>query len=230
MMKQRTTLILLITVAIAVMLSTSTVAAETKQNPELTEYRKLQHRLEQLGNHKQQLEQRIDKLQQQTNLMAGKLQNIPSYSRFNEMLQQMVNSLHAFVMADLPFHRDDRLNKVEQLKQLIGQLEVTPVEKLRQVLKTYQRETEYGRTIEAYDGELVSNDGKKRLVTYLRYGRIALVYQTFDGKESAYWDKSDKSWKQLDSDFAGEVKKGIRVAQKRIPPDLLILPVAGSKQ
>ena len=228
-MKQRNTLSLLMMIA-AMLLTTSNLAAETKDDPALIEYRQLHHRLEQLGTHKQQLQQRIDKLQQQTALLATKLQNIPSYGRFNEMLQQMVSSLHAFVMADLPFHRNDRLKKVEQLKLLIGRLDATPVEKLRQILKAYQTETEYGRTIEAYDGELVSNNGKKRLVTYLRYGRIALVYQTFDGIETGYWDKSGNSWKQLDSDFASEVKKGIRVAQKRVPPDLLILPVAGAQQ
>jgi len=227
MMKKRTFLFLIMVV---MLLPASIFSAEQNPDQSLIEYRKLQHRLEQLGNHKQQLGQRIDKLQKQTTLMAAKLQNIPSYSRFNEMLQQMVNSLHAFVLADLPFHRDERLKKVAELKLLIGQLEATPVEKLRQVLKTYQTETEYGRTIEAYDGELISSPGNKRLVTYLRYGRIALVYQTFNGEETAYWDKASNSWKQLDSDFAAEVKKGIRVAQKRIPPDLLILPVAGGKQ
>lgn len=198
----------------------------------LAEYRQQQARKEQLTLDKARL---TGQLEAQAKELAGleqRLALIPSEAQVLALLRQMVETLGAFVQADLPFHRKERQERVAELGALIERADLGASEKLSRLMKAYQDELEYGRTIEAYDGELEAPGGAegKRLVTYLRYGRVSLVYQTFDGGETALWDKREGNWKPLNGRLAAEVKQGIRIALKRLPPDMLILPVQGAIQ
>jgi hypothetical protein len=106
---------------------------------------------------------------------------------------------------------------------MMGRADVSISEKYRRILEAYQIETEYGRTLEAYQGELGSGEGA-RTVRFLRLGRIALLYQTMDGKETGYWNASTKAW-VVDDSYRGAVRHGFAVADKAGAPDLLIAPV-----
>ena len=70
---------------------------------------------------------------------------------------------------------------------MMSRADVTISEKYRRILEAYQVELDYGRTLEAYEGKLGSGDDA-RTVQFLRVGRVALLYQTLDGKETGYWD------------------------------------------
>ncbi|MCH1568607.1 MAG: DUF3450 domain-containing protein, partial [Alphaproteobacteria bacterium] len=83
---------------------------------------------------------------------------------------------------------------------------------------------EYGRTIEAYEGEMDIN-GEARMVAFLRIGRVALIYQTLDGAESGAWDKNQSQFIDLDGDFDGELRSALRIAKQQAAPDLLVVPV-----
>jgi hypothetical protein len=88
---------------------------------------------------------------------------------------------------------------------------------------------EYGRTIEAYRGELVVSD-EARTVDFLRIGRVGLYYQTLDGNESGRWNNSRGAWELLDSGYRTSVRDGLRIARKQTPPELLTLPVNAPAQ
>jgi len=92
------------------------------------------------------------------------------------------------------------------------------------VLEAYQIENDYGRTIEAYQAELDSDD-KKRIVNFLRIGRTSLYYQTLDGRESGYWNSDDYAWTVLPKRYRRAIQLGLRIARKQAPPALLELPV-----
>jgi hypothetical protein len=100
---------------------------------------------------------------------------------------------------------------------------VTDAERYRQIMEAYQIENEYGRTIEAYQGELEQN-GKTRQVDFLRVGRVVFLYQTPDGAETGVWNQKNKSW-ELAPDYRVGVRQGLRMARKQTAPDLLRLPV-----
>lgn len=139
------------------------------------------------------------------------------------LIQNMLEALDRFVELDLPFQQDERRKRVFGLQEMMGRADVTISEKYRRIIEAYQIETEYGRTIEAYQGRLGDDDGA-RTVRFLRLGRVALLYQTMDGRETGYWDASRKDWVRDDS-YRSAVQHGFNVADKKGAPDLLVAPI-----
>jgi len=135
------------------------------------------------------------------------------------LLQRMLGSLEQFVQLDVPFLKQERMARVAKLNEMMPRADVTVSEKYRRIVEAYQIEMEYGRTIEAYRGQL----GDKE-VDFLRVGRVGLFYQTPDGVETGYWDREKKDW-TLDDDYAAGVTEGLKVAKKQTSPNLLIVPV-----
>ena len=109
------------------------------------------------------------------------------------------------------------------LKAAKARADVTTSEKYRRILEAYQIEMDYGRTLEAYEGVIAEADANKT-VQFVRLGRIALMYQTLDGRETGYWDQVARKW-VVDDSYAHDVKEALRVAKKQGAPDLLMLPV-----
>ena len=144
------------------------------------------------------------------------------------LMIRMVGTLEKFIELDVPFLLDERKNRIASLKQLLIDANITTSEKYRRIMEAYQIETEYGRTIEAYQGK-ISDNGNQRTVDYLRIGRLSLVYQTLDGKQASVWDHTNKSWAELSSDYSAQIKKGIRIAKKQSAPELLTLPISAKK-
>ncbi|WP_146166025.1 DUF3450 domain-containing protein, partial [Stenotrophobium rhamnosiphilum] len=140
------------------------------------------------------------------------------------LMQNMLASLEKFVELDMPFLRADRMARVKKLKDMMPRADVTVSEKYRRIVEAYQIEMEYGRTIEAYTAEV-----QGKTVDVLRVGRVALLYQTPDGKETAYWDAQKNAW-ALDDDYADGVKEGLKVARKQTSPDLLVVPVLSASK
>ena len=100
-------------------------------------------------------------------------------------------------------------------------------EKYRRIVEAYVVEMEYGRTIEAYEGKLAGTD--ERTVQLLRVGRLTLLYQTMDGKETGYWDMDKKAW-VVDNHYAHAFREGIHVAKKLGAPDILHAPIQAPKE
>ncbi len=91
-------------------------------------------------------------------------------------------------------------------------------------MEAYQIENEYGRTIEAYRATL-DLDGKETTVDFLRFGRIALVYQSLDENQTGVWNQQTRSWDELDSSYRSAIRAGLRIARKQSAPDLVTLPL-----
>ena len=109
------------------------------------------------------------------------------------------------------------------IDELLARADVTNSEKYRRILEAYQIEMDYGRTLEAYEGVIAEAEANKT-VQFVRLGRIALMYQTLDGRETGYWNQATRKW-VVDDSYAHDVKEALRVAKKQGAPDLLMLPV-----
>jgi Protein of unknown function (DUF3450) len=144
------------------------------------------------------------------------------------LMQKMVDTLGQFVSLDVPFLLDERTNRVQGLKDMMQRADVTVSEKYRRILEAYQIELEYGRTLDAYEGKL-GNGADAKTVEFVRLGRVSLMYQTLDGKETGYWDQKQRKWVRDDS-YARSVKEALRVAKKVGAPDLLTVPVPAPEE
>ena len=78
------------------------------------------------------------------------------------------------------------------------------------------------RFVEAYRGTLPGTD---REVDFLRFGRVALVYQTLDQTEVGMWNPQTEEWEQLPREYVGQITQGIRIAREQAAPDLIRLPI-----
>ncbi len=140
------------------------------------------------------------------------------------LMFRMIESLEKFVELDVPFLIDERRSRVQNLRALMDRSDANRAEKYRKILEAYEIENEYGRTVEAYEGQMDIN-GEERTVAFLRIGRVALIYQTLDADESGAWSQQAKGFVDLDGDFDSELRAALRIAKQQAAPDLLVVPV-----
>jgi uncharacterized protein DUF3450 len=95
-------------------------------------------------------------------------------------------------------------------------------DRFRYIIDAYKIEVDYGHTVEVYRDELQLM-GETRMVDFLKVGRIALYYQTADGKNSGWWDAKNREWMELPNSQNRSISKALKVARKQAAPALLEL-------
>jgi hypothetical protein len=140
------------------------------------------------------------------------------------LMLRMISGLKEFVELDIPFLEDERTKRIKGLDDMMVRADVAVSEKFRRLIEAYQVEVDYGRTIESYAGNALVNE-KEQEVNFLRIGRVALVYQSRDKQMMGIWDQKNKSWGSLDNEYRTQVSKGLRMAQKQLAPDMIIVPI-----
>lgn len=191
----------------------------------VAEYRQALAEYDSLKAYNDQLAVQVTSQQDELDAINAQLAEIDGTSRdVLPMLTRMVSTLEQFVALDLPFLPEERAKRIKSLKDMMARADVSLSEKYRRIVEAYQIEMEYGRTLEAYSGKV----GDKT-VDFMRAGRVSLLYQTLDGKESGYWDAAAKKW-VVDNDLATDVKAGLKVAKKQAAPDFVAVAVAAPKE
>lgn len=192
----------------------------------LEEYRKLQDGTEYQAAYTRELEelqlaqqQQIDELREQ--IAQARI----TRQRIVPLMRSMADALETFVVLDLPFQHEDRINAVLQLKQRLNQPDLSVSAKFRLLLEAYQIEQGYGGSIEAWRGPLQFS-GQDLSVEFLRVGRVALYFHSLDGKTSGYWNTGQDAWLALDADFNRSMAQAMRVAKNLTAPQLLQLPLS----
>jgi len=194
----------------------------------LSEYRRALADTESFTTYADQLERQVASQQGEMASIERQLAEVETTAReVGPLMQRMVATLAEFVALDVPFLIDERRDRVARLEEMMGRADVTISEKYRRILEAYQVEMDYGRTVEAYEAELEAGPGA-RTVQFLRVGRIGLLYQTLDGRETGYWDATKKAW-VVDDAYAHSFQEGIAVAKKTRAPELLVVPVPAAE-
>jgi hypothetical protein len=138
-------------------------------------------------------------------------------------LEEMVNILAEVIEKDTPFLIEERSQRVNEIKNLLTQSNISTSEKFRRVFEAYQIENEYGRTVEAYRDEIIV-DGQNYNVEIFRLGRVGLYGRTADGDYTTMYSRSQNKWikvKGIDDNLVIALK----IARKEIPPSLIKLPL-----
>jgi hypothetical protein len=192
----------------------------------LSQYRVVLEQIESIRAYNKQVETLISSQQGEISNLENQIENATSIGReVTPLMLRMIDALDAFIKLDVPFLKKERAKRVADLEEMMNRADVAESEKYRRILEAYQIENEFGRTIEAYKGELTMKDKKQRTVNFLRVGRVALVYLTLDEKEAGLWNKDTKSWEELPGEYRSSIKKGLRIARKQTAPDLIRIPV-----
>ena len=139
-------------------------------------------------------------------------------------LEEMVNTLSSIVENDTPFLLTERLLRIDELKNILIQSNVSTSEKFRRVFEAYQIENEYGRTIETYR-DTINIDGVDTSADFLRIGRIALTYLTTDGSKGGYYDLNERTFLKSSGSIKRATEDGLKIAAKQAPPALIQIPI-----
>ncbi len=189
------------------------------------EYRDLTRQQRELAAYNDQLEK----------LVAAQKQELDGYAEETAaalrtrahalpLMREMLRALDQFVRLDAPFLDTERRQRVDDLSNMLGEPDTTLAEKYRRLVEAWRVEAEYGRDLEAYSATL-ELDGAPRTVDVLRAGRVGLFYLSFDRDEAGYWDAAARVWRKLPRADHARIARGLAVARKQVPPQLLTLPL-----
>jgi len=192
----------------------------------LNDYRASLKQLEQLNRYNESQQRQVEAQRREIESLTSDIDNIASLQRaVQPLMEDMVKALGRLVEADMPFLLDERRERVSRLESIMDDPARSPAERYRLVVEAYQIENEYGRTIEAYRGDIEVGGRDFENVEFLRIGRVALVFRTDDWSVMKRYDAQSGSWVDLDSSFQPHIRDGIRIAREQIPPDLMAVPV-----
>lgn len=167
----------------------------------------------------------VNSQQAEIDSLNGQIQEIENTKKnVVPLMFKMIDSLDAFVNADVPIQKDDRLERVAKLRENMTRSDITVSERYRQVLEAYQIEKDIGSLVSAWQGTL-NVDGRDRTVDFVNVGRIAFLAQSLDLKNAWVWDNGAKDWKKLDDAYLRSVAETIRVARSQAAPVLVKLPI-----
>ncbi len=144
------------------------------------------------------------------------------------LMYKMVDTLEAFIKADMPIDVTNRLARVQRLRDVMGNSAVNTSEMYRLVIEAYQIEKDLGTSLVTYTDKLTV-DGNELTVNYVYVGRVALLAQSLDEKQAWMFNKASGQWEALGQEYLESTKFAIRVAGKQAAPELLKLPVLAAE-
>lgn len=201
------------------------VTVDDKTNEIVAEYRQLLRENRVLDTYNRQLQKQLS---QQAFLLAELDKNMADVRvtrmAFMPLMQEMVQVLRVFVDNDLPFLWQERQLRLQELSRLLDDPNVAVADKYRRVLEAYQIEVEYGSTIESWHAPL-PKASEQKAVELIRVGRLALYYLTPDRTQAGYWDNTRQSWSELPESWLAEIIKTADIAENKVLPELLTLPL-----
>ena len=201
------------------------IADETQQL--VSDYRLKLQELERVHRYNANLERMISDQEREKSSLNNQIEDFGDLEQgIVPLMMDMVDGLAKFVDLDVPFLLSERRARIDRLRELMDRSDVSVSEKYRQIMNAYMVETAFGRTIEAYVGEIDTGDGVLRKVEFFRLGRTVLAYQTPDREIAGYWDVETSGWRALPSRYSPSVNLGLRVAKKQAAPEILTLPIA----
>ncbi len=210
--------------------SQSKIDALTEETRKLlNDYKTVLKEIEGLRVYNRQLEKQITNQEKEMSDLAVAIDKVTVIERqITPLMLRMIDGLEQFVSLDMPFFMKEREERLERLRETMDRADVAVSEKFSVVLRAYQIENEYGRTMNTY-GDTIMVDGTERRVDILQLGRVALLYQTPDGEETGMYNKESRAFEQIGDEYQASVRQGIRMARQQATLDMFSVPVSGAE-
>lgn len=191
----------------------------------MQQFKVVNKEIEGLRTYNSQLERQIDAQLRVLNDLDESIEQVTVIERqIQPLVLKMLDALEQFVELDKPFHLEERLSRIQTLKENQDRADISVAEKFRQVLEAYRIESEYGRFLDTYRDTL-EVDGQEREVNILRVGRVSLMYQTTDTERQGAWDSGQEAWVELDDSYRNSILKGLRIARDQAAQDIMMLAI-----
>ena len=200
-------------------------AISEKTDTLFEQYIKLQDQLDQLNINNQYLQKLIEDQMSKMAKLETQLSSIDeTNSALIPLMQQMIETLKVFIQIDTPFLIEKRIETIARLESLFIKSDLSIAQKYQQILQAYVIESQYGQTIETYQGKLALGEDILT-VQFFRMGRLGLYYRSIDQKSANVWDNKNKKWIALENAQMFELDKAMKMAQNKVAPTLIALPV-----
>lgn len=187
----------------------------------LGEYRSVVDETDNLNMYNEHVQKLVNNQQKLIDSLQGQIDGIEDTKKgVVPLMYRMLDSLEKFIALDIPVEVEARTERVERIRELMSDPNITTSERFRLVLEAYQIENDYGSAISAYQGKL--ND---MTVDMVHIGRVSLLAQSLDLKHAWVWDNDARDWVELGDEYIKPVTKVIRMAKKQVAPDLIKVPV-----
>jgi len=141
-------------------------------------------------------------------------------------LEGVILRLQDFVAQDLPFLESEREKRLNALKNSMDNYDLPLSEKLRRVFEEgLQIETEYGRMVEALEGETLNIDGVDTQVIIFRLGRVGMYYMTLDEEQTGFYNAVSGQWEALPKSMNREISLAVDFGQRKRSVEIVKLPL-----
>lgn len=193
----------------------------------INKFKSVNKTIEGLRIYNAQLERQLESQRDIMTRLEDSISQITVIQRqIQPLVLEMLDGIEQFVELDQPYRKEQRLGRIERLREIMDDADVTIAEKFRQVLEIYSIESEYSRKIDYYEDTLTIN-GQDLTVDVVAVGRVALMYQTKDGNQTGAWNSEQGDWVTLDAgEYRVPVRNAIRIAQKKAQNDIMLLPIS----
>ena len=146
------------------------------------------------------------------------------------LMARMISGLERFIELDMPFLLDERMARVNRLRDVLRRSDVTVATQFGAVMDAWLTEMDdYGNYGEVYTDLITGPDGISREVDILRVGRVGLYYRTPDGGQVGSWDNEAKQWVLLDEEFSNQIQIGIE-SYRNEQPAMFVVPVPAPEE
>lgn len=200
-------------------------ALDEESRDALFEYRRVVAEKAELDEESERLERYIESQKAEKARIDRQISELEVTQRsILPLMDRMLEVLEEFVSLDLPFLPEERAMRLESLRADWDRPDIPISEKYRTLISAYRVEAEYGRTFEAYQ-DTVGQDGSPTVVDVLRLGRVGLYSLALDGRDPRIWDDEAEAWKTLDSSHRAALGRGLSIARRQAPPELVRLPL-----
>ncbi len=185
----------------------------------------LQEKSRQLIVEKTALKTQITANRQKVDLYKQQIINSTILSReIRPYLELVYQKLVEQIAMDHTFLEKERQYRLNKLRLILDDPDVTISEKYRRIMEALFIEAEYGNSVDTYRKTIMSGE-RELTANIFRLGRVSVFFQSPDKSRTGFYDHSDRSWKEFPASYNREINSAFEIAAKRRPIKLVNLPL-----